>query len=114
MPVAADDPLHDFPDRAVRQALRYPQHLHSLLRHVVPALADGFDCQRVRFLEREFPLDDWRRRESDLLFLVPYRTAAEEVQALVCVLIEHQSKPDPVMPLRTLLYAVLFWEREWK
>jgi hypothetical protein len=30
------------------------------------------------------------------------------------LLIEHQSEPDPPMPLRVLLYAVLFWEREWK
>jgi hypothetical protein len=55
-----------------------------------------------------------RRRPSDLLFLIPYRTAAEEQWALVCVLIEHQSSADPLMPLRMILYAVLFWEREWK
>lgn len=114
MPVADDKPLRDFADRALRQLLRYPQHLRSTLQRAIPALADGFDCERARLLEREFPLDDWRRRESDLLFLIPYRTAVGEQWALVCVLIEHQSKPDPLMPLRTLLYAVLFWEREWK
>jgi hypothetical protein len=112
--VADDDPLRDFADRAIPQALRYSQHLRSLLHQAVPTLADGFDCDRVDFLEREFPLDDWRRRESDLLCLIPYRTGTEEVSTLVCVLIEHQSRPDPLMPLRTLLYAVLFWEREWK
>ena len=31
--------------------------------------------QSARLLEREFPMDDWRGRESDLLFLIPYRTA---------------------------------------
>jgi hypothetical protein len=41
--------------------------------------------------------------------------AAETHQAaLVCLLIEHQSRPDPWMPLRVLLYAALYWEREWK
>jgi hypothetical protein len=30
------------------------------------------------------------------------------------VLVEHQSDPDPLMPLRILLYAVLFWESEWR
>ena len=130
MPIADDESLRDFPDRAIRELLRYPQHLRSLLRRVVPELADGFDCDRVRWLDRELPLDDWRRRASDLLCLIPYRIAAPhptlsagrrgrglgegELQALVCVLTEHQSKPDPLMPLRTLLYAVLFWEREWK
>ena len=92
MPVADDEPLRDFPDRALRQLLGYPQHLRSLLRCVVPELADGFDCDRARSLEREFPLDDWRRRESDLLFLIPYQTAGEELWALVCVLIEHQKR----------------------
>jgi hypothetical protein len=48
------------------------------------------------------------------LFRIPYRTAAETVPVLVCVLIEHQSQPDPRMPLRMLLYTVLYWEREWK
>jgi hypothetical protein len=36
------------------------------------------------------------------------------VPALVCLLLEHQSQEDPCMPLRTLLYAVLYWDREWK
>jgi hypothetical protein len=30
----------------------------------------------------------------------------------VCVLIEHQSAADPVMPFRLLHYAVYYWERE--
>jgi hypothetical protein len=30
------------------------------------------------------------------------------------LLIEHQSEPDPWMPLRVLLYAALFWNAEWK
>jgi hypothetical protein len=33
---------------------------------------------------------------------------------LVCILVEHQSSADPVMPLRLLLYAVLYWEQEWR
>ena len=59
-------------------------------------------------------LEDWRRRESDLLFRVPYLEAPESLPVLVCLLIEHQSAEDPRMPLRVLLYAVLYWEREWK
>src|SRR6202007_2591228 len=33
---------------------------------------------------------------------------------LVCILVEHQSSADPVMPLRLLLYAVFHWEKEWQ
>ena len=63
---------------------------------------------------REFPTDDWRRRESDLLYEIPFRADDGVQLTLVCVLIEHQSEPDPLIPLRTLLYALFFWERQWK
>jgi len=33
---------------------------------------------------------------------------------LLCLLIEHQSAEDPPLPLRTLWYAVLYWERQWR
>jgi hypothetical protein len=114
MPVADDPPLHDFPDRALRQSLQQPANLRAFLRQAVPELADGFVYEQARLLDREFPLDDWRRRASDLVFEIPYRGAAGEQLALVCVLIEHQSEPDPRMPLRLLVYAVLYWERQWK
>lgn len=110
----ADEPLHDFPDRAFRKVLQHPDNLRALLAEVVPDLAGGFDFARARLLPRDFLLDDWRGRESDLLFEIPYRAGAEDQTALVCVLVEHQSTADPRMPLRTLIYAVLYWERQWK
>ncbi|HJT76156.1 MAG TPA: Rpn family recombination-promoting nuclease/putative transposase [Gemmataceae bacterium] len=109
-----DPPLHDFPDRAIRRLQAHPEHLRQLVSQVAPELAGRFAFERTRPLEREFPLPDWRRRESDLLFHVPFREAGGEAEALVCVLVEHQSAPDPSMPLRTLLYAVLYWERQWR
>jgi hypothetical protein len=110
----ASEPPRDLPDRIIRQALRHPANLRAFLRQAVPALADGFDCDRCRLLDREFPLDDWRRREADLPFEVPYRLGTEDLWALVYVLIEHQSAEDPVMPLRLLYFAVLYWERQWR
>src|SRR5271157_1949939 len=104
----------DLPDRAIRQALHHPANLRAFLHQCVPALADGFDCHRCRLLDREFPLDDWRRREADLPFEVPYRLGDQELWALVYVLLEHQSAEDPAMPLRLLLFVALYWERQWK
>jgi hypothetical protein len=114
MPVDADSPLHDFSDRAFRKSLEDRDNLRSFLKEALPKLADGFDCSRARLAPREFLLDDWRRRESDLLFEIPYRDKDGERLTLVCILIEHQSKSDPRMPLRTLVYAVLYWDRESK
>ena len=106
--------LHSFPDRAIRESLRHPDNLRELVEVVAPDLAAGFDFARAEALDREFPLDDWRRRESDLLFRVPYRRQGTDEPALVCVLIEHQTAPDVRMPLRLLVYTVLYWERLWK
>jgi hypothetical protein len=106
--------LRDFPDRAIRQLLSHPAHLRELIAQVAPELVDGFDFDHVEQVPRDFLMEDWRKRESDLLFRIPYRWAEGVRPILVCVLVEHQSSPDPRMPLRVLLYAVLYWEREWK
>ena len=80
----------------------------------MPALADGFDCDRARLVDREIVLPDWRRHEADLPFEIPYHAGAEEIPALVYVLIEHQSDTEALLPLRMLFYAVAYWERQWK
>lgn len=104
----------DLPDRIFRQSLRRPANLSDFLYLVVPQMADGFDCDRARLLDREFLTEDWRRREADLPFEVPYRTAEGEEPSLVCVLIEHQSDTDPLIPLRLLSYVVWYWDRQWQ
>jgi len=52
----------------------------------------------------DYFLPDWRERECDLFFKLPYRTAEMARSILLCLLLEHQSVADPVMPLRLLLY----------
>jgi hypothetical protein len=107
----------DLADRIIRRTRPHPAHLRAFLRQAVPELADGFDCDRVRPLGREFVLKGWRAREADLPFEVPYRTAVAEVWALVCVFIEHQSDTDPLMPLRMLYFVVAYWMHqrdEWE
>src|SRR5947209_13372822 len=98
----------------MRQSLQHPEHLRTFLLQAVPDLAGGFDCDRARLLDREFPLDDWRHREADLPFEIPYRAGAKELWALVIVLLEHQSDTDPLLPLRLLYFAVTYWDRQWR
>jgi hypothetical protein len=69
----------DLADRVIRQALQHPANLRAFLHQAVPALAGGLDRERGRLLEREFPLDDWRRREADLPFEVPHRRNAQQL-----------------------------------
>jgi hypothetical protein len=102
-----------FADKAMRDALLKPDNLRALLRASVPHLAEGFDFTRVRNIPVHFLLPDGRGREADLIFEIPYRMGDEEKLALVCVLIEHQTRADQLMALRTLLYVVLYWEKYW-
>jgi hypothetical protein len=109
-----DDPLHDFPDRAFRRLLEEPHNLRDLLADLAPDLARRFDVEQREILPRTFLLDDWRRREADMFFRLPFREDPAAPPALVCILLEHQSEADPAAPLRILLYAVLHWQEEWK
>ena len=109
-----NEAVRDFPDRAFRLLLENTDNLRELISDLVPDVAARLDFSRRELIGREFLLEDWRARESDLLFRIPYRAADAEQSVLVCLLLEHQSVADPRMPLRLLLYAVLYWEREWK
>jgi hypothetical protein len=108
------NPPRDLEDRVIRQTLRQPANLRAFLQRAVPDLAAGFDCEHARLLDRELILGNWRRVEADLPFEIPYRTGAGEQLALVYVLIEHQSDTDPLMPLRTLIVAVGYWNNQWQ
>jgi hypothetical protein len=107
-----DDLPHDLPDRVIRDALLQGENLRALIRANAPDLADQMDYSRVEVVQRPYFLDDWRQRENDLLLRLPFRDSDREI--LVCILLEHQSTVDQAMPLRLLLYAVFFWEQEWK
>jgi len=84
------------------------------VRAKAPAIADHLDYERLELVKPTFLLDDWRRRDNDLLIRIPFRDPADGREVLLCTLIEHQSTTDQVMPLRLLVYAVLYWEKEWK
>jgi hypothetical protein len=114
MALSDKDPIRDLADRAVRDSLRFPEHLRGLLSRVVPDLVDSFVFEQMRLLERDFPMEDWRRREADLPLEVPYRVGPTAVPSLVVVLLEHQSDTDPLMPLRLLYFVVTYWDQQWR
>jgi hypothetical protein len=116
MPLFDRPPVHNFPDRAFREALEQVQNLRDALLQAVPDIAPYLDYDHARYIKPAFLLEDWRGRESDLLCLIPYCPPgmAQGDPVLICVLLEHQSRPDAHLPLRILLYAVLFWEQQWK
>jgi hypothetical protein len=112
-----EPPIHDFVDRSLRELLSKPDNMQGLLGAVVPNLVANFDCAKMQPARREYFLGNWRSREADLLFEIPYRLPDREEWALVCILLEHQTRADWRIPLITLIYAVLYWEwqlRQWE
>lgn len=103
-----------FADRAIRDALVDPLNLREFLHGVIPELVGRFDFTRLEVVDPSFLLDDWRKREADVLVRLPFHDEPADRTVLVCILVEHQSSPDQAMPLRLLIYAALYWEREWR
>ncbi len=67
---------HDFPDRAIRDALLHGQTLRALLRDVAPDIADRLDYSRIEMVPPNYLLDDWRKRENDVMIRLPFRDPA--------------------------------------
>jgi hypothetical protein len=108
------EPPRDFVDRLMRGLLGRVDNLADFLRCARPVLAGNFAFERGRPDTREFITEDWRRREADLLFEIPYRWAAREIEVLVWVLLEHQSRTDTLVPLRMLFESVMAWAQQWQ
>lgn len=91
--------------------------LRDLLRLLEPGLAERLDVARAVRVNRSLIPADLQKQESDLIFRVPLRTpAAAGPEVWLYLLLEHQSKPDPLMPLRLLAAMVELWQtqvREW-
>src|SRR5256886_13948919 len=92
--------------------------LGALLRLLEPELADRLDFARAQRANRSLIPAALQKQESDLIFRVPFlgpEQAGPEVWGYV--LLEHQSRPDPLMPLRLLECMVELWRfqtREWE
>ena len=71
---------YDFADHIYRDDLKKTENLRDFVSAVVPDIARGLVFERAELLDREFLLDDWRRRESDLLFRIPYRDDGIELE----------------------------------
>jgi len=98
----------------VRTSLHDPESLRELIGSVLPDLVNGFDFAAMTPLPLSFFGDDWREREADLLFQLPYLSDGGAISTLVCLLMEHQTNTDRLMPLRTYIVSGAFWDRCWR
>ncbi|WP_343073813.1 Rpn family recombination-promoting nuclease/putative transposase [Phytoactinopolyspora mesophila] len=95
-------------DAVFRRVLGDPANAASQLRAVLPAgLAERLDLEQLARVSGSFVDPALRWRHSDLLFSAPL----DGHDALIYVLVEHQSCNDPLMPFRMLRYMVRIWDR---
>ncbi|MFI6869767.1 Rpn family recombination-promoting nuclease/putative transposase [Nocardia sp. NPDC050406] len=95
-------------DAYFRQVLSRPAEVTGELRAVLPkAVATRVDWSTLAPQSCSFFSPQLRSRYSDLLF----RARIDGHDAYIYLLIEHQSRPDPLMPMRMLEYLAGIWSR---
>src|ERR671925_2436542 len=98
-------------DSLFRFVFGKPVHAASELRAVLPPpLADRLDLASLRPVNGSFVDEELKNRHCDVLM----RTRLDGRQAFVYLVIEHQSRPDRMMPLRMLRYLLRIWDRYLK
>jgi len=109
-------PIREFPDKGIKWLLEYGENVKGLLQIVAGDLVNRLDFNRLEQVNQTFIPDNLRKQESDILYLVPFRS--EDLgEVLIYVLIEHQSTASPVMGFRMLFYMVQIWDaqrRAWQ
>ena len=79
-----------------------PDHATAFFKsHMPPAIAAQVDWNSLKVLPGSFVKSSLQQVHSDLLF----SCSIGNVDARLYLLFEHQSRPDPAMPLRLLGYA---------
>lgn len=111
--------VRQFPENGILFLLEEPGNVRDLLSIVAHRIAPCIDFNRLQRRPHRFVLKSFRKRESDLVFEVPFRTKGERRRRpiTIYILIEHQSQPDLLMGFRLLLYMMLIWDTqraEWE
>ena len=106
--------VYHFSDRSMRRLLESTAYIRYLIELLMPELLDMLDFDRGVQQNRTFLSEALRVRESDVLLRVPFQETVAHEELHICVLIEHQSRPDWLMQLRLLIYMERIWEAEYR
>jgi hypothetical protein len=108
-----------FPENGMKLMLENPKNARDLLFLSGTEVVKLIDCDHLSLVKTTFVKRDYRHVESDVVLLAPLRSKKEERSKkaiVVYILIEHQSEPDRLMPLRLLEYVVQIFTsqtRDW-
>ena len=101
--------LHQPHDRLFRAVFSDADEAASLLQAALPSvIRDSFDWTTLTLLDGTFIDEDLQGSQSHLLYQVEHTKTGQTVS--MYLLFEHQSTPDPWMPLKLLRYCCRIWE----
>ncbi|MCP4286471.1 MAG: Rpn family recombination-promoting nuclease/putative transposase [Gammaproteobacteria bacterium] len=116
-PTTVAEMARQFPENGMKLLLSNPHNMRDLLALTGSELARRIDTDRMHLMPTTLVRQDYRHVESDLVLSAPLHAGAGPPRdLLVFVLIEHQSAPDRMMPLRLLEYVVQIFNqqtRQW-
>ena len=101
--------VRQFPENGIKLLLEQPSNVHDLLTLTESALLPLIEFDRLQLVRTTFVARDFRHVEADVVLTAPLRLrsgANRRTVVWLYVLIEHQSEPDPLMPVRLLDYIV--------
>ena len=94
-------------DRFFKDAFRHQNiAAEEINRMLPPKMVQRLDLDRLTLDDTELLDQKFKELFSDRLFRVPTKKGGE---VFVWILIEHQSRNDPLMALRVLEYATARW-----
>ena len=113
--------VRNFPENGMKLLLENPGNVKDLLLLTGEDLVRRINLDRIHLLPTSFVTGEYRNISSDVVLMAPLREGHESLSRrqnlMIAILIEHQSEPDPLMPLRMVDYVTQifrFQERRWK
>ena len=97
--------VRQFPENGLKLLLEGSANVHDLLALAQPDLVPLVDFDRLQLVRTSFVARDFRHVEADVVLRDRGQRPGRSLVWLY-VLLEHQSRPDRLMPLRLLDYLV--------
>ena len=108
----------NFPENGMKLLLEDPKNVRDVLRLAGRDIAERIDLGRLQHVKETFVHRDYRHIVADAVVKAPLRVRLSGDERIwIYILVEHQSEPDRLMPLRLIDYVVQifkFQEREWE
>jgi predicted transposase YdaD len=106
-----------FSENGMKLMLENPKNARDLLLLTGSKMIDLIDWDHLTLVRTTFVERDYRQVESDVVLLAPLRQRIGDRSKraiMIYILIEHQSEPDRLMPLRLLEYVVQIFKSQMR